>query len=106
VDAAHPLVTHYCDKGIARFVVGDYAWAMTEALMVGYNTVHEKPAVALVNPFAQREKTVRASGKPRDCTVSNHEPAIAITRHKRSFRLRGRQAPTITLRHLWLAAGR
>jgi hypothetical protein len=105
VDAAHSLLTDYCDKGIARFVVGDYAWRMTEALMVGYNTVHEKPSVALVEPFALRQKTIRASGKPRDCLVSKHAPAIAITRHKRSFRLRGRQAPAITLRHLWLTAG-
>jgi hypothetical protein len=104
VDAAHSLVTDYCDGGIARFIVGDYAWAMTEALMVGYNTVHDKPSVALVEPFALRERIVRASGKPRDCTVSTHEPPIAVTRHKRSFRLRGRQAPAITLRHLWLAA--
>jgi len=29
---------HYCDKGIIRFVRGDYAWAMRDALMVGYVT--------------------------------------------------------------------
>jgi hypothetical protein len=104
VDAAHSLLTDYCDAGIARFVVGDYARAMTQALMVGYNTVHEKPSVALVKPFAVRVNNVRAFGKPRDCKRSPHAPPVAITRHKRGFLLRGRRAPAITLRHLWLAA--
>ena len=103
VDAAHSLLTDYCDEGIARFVVGDYAWAMTEALMVGYNTVHDKPSAALVKPFAQRVNKVRAFGQPRDCERSPHNPPVAITRHKRDFPLRGRRAPAITLRHLWLA---
>jgi hypothetical protein len=103
VDAAHSLLSDYCDEGIARFIVGDYAWAMTEALMVGYNTVHDKPSAALVKPFAQRVNKVRAFGQPRDCKRSPHKPPVAITRHKRSFPLRGRQAPAITLRHLWLA---
>jgi hypothetical protein len=103
VDGAHSLLTDYCDEGIARFIVGDYARAMTEALMVGYNTIHEKPSVALAKPFAQRVNKVRAFGQPRDCNRSAHKPPVAITRHKRSFPLRGRQAPAITLRHLWLA---
>ena len=103
VDGAHSLFTDYCDEGIARFIVGDYAWAMTEALMVGYNTVHDKPSAALVKPFAQRVNKVRAFGQPRDCKRSPHKPPVAITRHKRGFPLRGRQAPAITLRHLWLA---
>jgi hypothetical protein len=103
VDGAHSLLTDYCDAGIARFIVGDYAWAMTEALMVGYNTVHDKPSAALVKPFALRADGVRAFGKPRDCKRSPHLPPVAITRHNRDFPLRGRRAPGIKLRHLWLA---
>jgi len=93
----------YCDAGIARFIVGDYAWAMTEALMVGYNTVHAKPSTALTEPFGKRTKEIGSVGKPRDCRFSPHQPPVAITRHKRSFPLRGRRAQAITLRHLWLA---
>jgi hypothetical protein len=104
VDDAHSLLTDYCDAGIARFIVGDYAWAMTEALMVGYNTAYDKPSVALGKPFEQRLNEVRAIGKPRDCNRSSHNPPVAITRHKRDFPLRGRLAPPINLRHLWLAA--
>ena len=102
VDAAHSLLTDYCDSGIVRFVVGDYAWRMTQALMVGYNSIHQKPSLALVKPLAQRVTSARASGKPRDCKVSVNEPAIAITRHKRPFRICGKRAARITLRHIWL----
>ena len=35
VDATHTVGVHYCDKGIIRFVRGDYAWTMTSALMIG-----------------------------------------------------------------------
>ena len=101
VDAQHSLLTDYCDAGIARFIVGDYAWAMTEALMVGYNSVHAKPSLALVDRLKKRPK-LRTIGNPRDCKVSSHEPPVCITRHRRSFPINGRQAPPITLRHLWL----
>jgi hypothetical protein len=103
VDSAHSLLSDYCDAGVARFVVGDYAWAMTEALMVGYNTVHDKPSLALVAPFKQRAKVVQASGKLRDCRASPHKPVVATTRHKRTFRVNGKRVPDIVLRHLWLA---
>ena len=36
VDADHTVGAHYCDKGLIRFVRGDYAWAMQSAMMVGY----------------------------------------------------------------------
>ncbi len=36
VDSDHSAGVHYCDKGIARFVFGEYAWAMRCALMIGY----------------------------------------------------------------------
>ena len=102
VDAAHSLLSDYCDAGVARFVVGDYAWAMTEALMVGYNPVHDKPSLALVAPFKQRAKVVQASGKLGDCGASPQKPVVATTRHKRTFRVNGKRAPDIGLRHLWL----
>jgi len=103
VDATHPLLSDYCDEGIKRFIVGDYAWAMTEALMVGYNTVHPKPSEALANPLSKRTKTLLPIGKPSDCKIGTHKPPVAITRHKRIFSLNGRKATAITLRHLWLA---
>jgi len=38
VDGDHLVLSTYCKKGLIRFVNGDYAWAMQEALMVGYAT--------------------------------------------------------------------
>ena len=35
VDRDHPVLSSYIKKGLYRFVNGDYAWAMQEALMVG-----------------------------------------------------------------------
>jgi hypothetical protein len=102
VDAAHSLLSDYCDAGVARFVDGDYAWAMTEALMVGYNTVYDKPSLALVTPFKQRTKVVQASSKLRDCGASPHKPVVATSRHKRAFLVNGKRVPDIHLRHLWL----
>jgi len=104
VDAAPSRLKDYCDDGIVRFIDGDYAWAMTEALMFGYNTVHQNPSAALIEPFRLWSKSVRSRRKPRDCGISPHRPPIAITLHNRSFHLNGRQAPPITLRHLWLVA--
>lgn len=36
VDTDHPVYSCYCKKGLVRFVNGDYAWAMQQALMIGY----------------------------------------------------------------------
>lgn len=95
------LLTEYCDAGIDRFIVGDYAWSMTEALMVGYNTIHAKPSLALVNPLKKRPR-LRTMKSPRDCKSSPQQPPVCITRHRRSFPIANRQARPISLRHLWL----
>ena len=36
VDATHAAGSRYCDDGLVRFVIGDYAWAMQEGMMVAY----------------------------------------------------------------------
>ena len=36
VDRKRPILSCYCQKGLMRFVDGDYAWAMQDAMMVGY----------------------------------------------------------------------
>lgn len=36
VDESHPAGGKYCDDGLCRFVDGAYAWAMEQALMIGY----------------------------------------------------------------------
>ena len=36
VGRTHPVGSVYCKSGISRFIDGDYAWAMQEAMMLGY----------------------------------------------------------------------
>jgi hypothetical protein len=93
----------YCDHGITRFTDGDYAWAMTEALMVAYSRDHRSPSVALEQPFKDRAGIVNMKGKLTDCTAPAPKPPVAISSHRRDFKLRnGKKASAITLRHLWL----
>lgn len=106
VDDGSTRLTDYCKHGITRFTAGDYAWAMAEALMVGYNNVHPKPSEALAGPFRSQAKVVHPVGTLHDCPSNPHQPPVAISRHKRTFPVGagGQLASPIQLRHLWLAA--
>ena len=97
---------HYCDRGIIRFVRGDYAWAMTSALMVGYATKSYRIAPKLTTALRARTKiftTVFPQRCQRSPASASSEPTH-ITEHRRNFRYKqtGAQAPPVTLRHLWL----
>lgn len=112
VDKKHPLNGHYCAvekdcTGIERFVIGDYAWAMEEALMIGYvrdgfniyphlqnslNNALRKTKLGSPTPLEAIEATTAASEK----TMLYHST------HQRLFPWRdGRQATPITLYHSW-----
>jgi len=106
VDCDHSVGVYYCDKGVIRFVRGEYAWAMTSALMIGYAhkgyTIHPK----LTDALAERPALLTVH-LPRPCRKSkaglNYE-AVQISRHERAFSYveTRKQAPAITVRHLWL----
>ena len=106
VDAKHSLLTHYCDQGILRFVRGDYAWAMTEAMMIGYVDSGESAVEALGSALKKRAAAVLPAREPWMCARSAFPPGVlvAITQHRRNFVYveNGRAAPAIILRHLWL----
>lgn len=98
VDSKHPVSSCYCQMGLIRFVNGDYAWAMRDALMVGYVTGHysyEKLASVLNKNESANLKT------------NNHSeivPSIYRSSHEREFEWpdsRG-HACQISLSHLWL----
>jgi hypothetical protein len=36
VDSTHSASGDYCDRGLVRFVIGDYGWAMQEGMMLAY----------------------------------------------------------------------
>lgn len=106
VDKKHRLHDHYCNKGILRFTAGQYAWAMSTALMVGYTNADYKISVSL--PAALEDWPEVATRTPvqlcsRSIPTATSEPTH-ITKHARRFKYQetGAQAPEIVLRHLWL----
>lgn len=98
VDSKHPVSSCYCQMGLVRFVNGDYAWAMRDALMVGYVTGHysfEKLASVLNKNESANLKTYNHS---------EIAPSIYRSSHEREFEWpenRG-HACQISVSHLWL----
>jgi len=107
VQSGRSAGAYYCDKGIIRFVHGDYAWAMGEALMVGYVTEECTISKKLIAALKKRGSTIPTVMSPEPCV---HSPATTcgepthITVHGRRFRYvqNDQPAPPIRLRHLWL----
>ena len=99
VDRKHPLLSCYCRKGLIRFVVGDYAWAMQDALMIGY--------VAASYSFKNLESTLKAKKNAVLVTIDHGEiTEFSIYRsvHERHFEWPENQgkACRIAVSHLWL----
>ncbi|MGA2402359.1 MAG: hypothetical protein ABSG91_11755 [Syntrophobacteraceae bacterium] len=101
VDVQHPILSHYCNKGLVRFVNGDYAWAMQDALMVGY--VKGPYPLTKLASILDDDKN-KATLKPIEhSAVEEYE--IYRSSHKRDFywlENRGQACP-ITVSHLWLS---
>jgi hypothetical protein len=106
VDLSHSAGVHYCGKGIIRFVRGEYAWAMTSALMVGYcrsgYTVVPKLSDALAS--STDICTLDPPHKCRSSKSGSSSEVVYITRHARTFVYVETRKPAkaITIRHLWL----
>jgi len=101
VDTKHPILSCYCKKGLVRFVNGDYAWAMQDALMVGY--VKDRYS------FIKLASVLDDSKKSAILKTTHHavidEYTIYCSSHKREFEWpesRG-QACAISVAHLWLS---
>ena len=109
VDDDHAVGKHYCDKGIIRFIQGDYAWTMTSVLMIGYarSDYTILPKLPDTLALASRAKKIPTLDAPQPCQHSQAGPineVVHISRHNRTFKYveNGKAAPPITLRHLWL----
>jgi hypothetical protein len=107
VDVDHAVGTHYCDKGLIRFVKGEYAWAMQEAMMVGYAREGYTIALKLEEALRKRGDNIPTVGYPRTCPRSKttqFSEAVQISTHGRTFHYveTGTAAPPIIIRHLWL----
>jgi len=111
VDRTHSLSTNYCaigtDRvGVERFVIGDYAWAMHEAMMICYVRDDFRIDPHLVDTLAdsKRHKSLGSPTKPKS-VLSSSEGAESLheTRHERLFRWKetGQLATSITIYHSW-----
>jgi hypothetical protein len=100
VDGDHPVFSCYCQKGLIRFVNGDYAWAMQDALMVGYVNG---------NYSFVKLASVLDDSKNADLNTSRHSEvnkySIYRSHHNRKFNWLENcgQACRISVSHLWLA---
>jgi hypothetical protein len=106
VDDAHNLVTHYCDKGIIRFVRGEYAWAMPNALMIGYAGDGYSMPAKLEDALRERRAKLKSKGVVTACPDTaagayTHHPHITTHRRGFTYPSTGTKAPQIVLRHLW-----
>lgn len=117
VDEDHPAGSKYCDDGIVRFVRGDYAWAMREALMIGYarhGRNIDKHLVKAMNERLEKNHDQKDQGPlkivhmPKRVGHKGADPehateALFSTKHERGFpwpHNKGR-ACDITLYHVW-----
>jgi hypothetical protein len=98
----------YCDKGLSRFLRGEYAWAAREAVMVGYVRDQSTIASTLAPLFLSL-----ASGSVPYAVEGAISPIglppldLASSSHRRTFRYPLRRPPSdqpgaIALWHLWL----
>lgn len=100
----------YCEKGIKRFLDGEYAWASSEAIMVAYvrdgSTISSKltPFLNAGNPSNSSKYAVEAMPTMSAKTTND----LACSTHGRSFSYIGNHLPNdqpgpIELWHLWLS---
>lgn len=107
IDSNHSVGVHYGSKGISRFICGDYAWAIPNALMVGYANPSYTIDPKLTETLQRRKKEFEVITSPTICPYSpastDSEP-VYYTCHRRTFAYleTGQKAPPIELRHLWL----
>ena len=99
----------YRDKGIARFVEGNYAWGCSDAIMLGYVRCGSKLNPVMLKTLKQHPSTeCEASDLRVPKSASLPSDGFGTSRHRRTFKY---VHPTsqvdpgaIELWHLWLDA--
>lgn len=112
VGKTHPVTTDYCDAGTKRFINGDYAWAMQEAMMLAY-VRNGYSLAANLGPVLAAEPRHSALGKPGtfQAVAGAVPPAtgeiLCFTKHARDFTWTGGfgAAGEIRIFHSWHDCG-
>jgi hypothetical protein len=101
-------VSLYCEKGIARFVCGDYAWASREAVMLAYVRDGTTVPSKLTPHLASEAKLVPDPFQTTSYPVPRTDlhSTVHHSEHQRSFSypsvVNGTVPGPISLFHLWL----
>lgn len=97
----------YCEKGLARFVRGEYAWAACEAFMLAY--VRDGSTIwSCLEPFLVRARAMQPDTYLTDTLpeqIGESEMQLARSRHNREFRYVGQSQNSpgpIAIWHLWI----
>jgi len=102
-------VTLYCNKGLCRFLQGEYAWASQEAFMLAY--VRDGSSInGQLTPLLAKDMTLasaRYATQMLPTSVGNGASDLAWSRHARAFEYIHQAPPIhtpgpITVWHLWL----
>jgi len=114
VDTTHFAGRDYCDYGLIRFVVGDYAWAMQEGMMLAYARDGRTIADHLIPAMKQQNRMTSLAtvelpqpyGAVDAAAHARAEP-IHISTHRRGFSWPDKKgkATDITIYHLWHDCG-
>ncbi|MFN9525647.1 MAG: hypothetical protein ACK563_04370 [Pseudomonadaceae bacterium] len=100
----------YCDKGLYRFLNGEYAWASQEAFMVAYvrdgSSIGDKLLPFLADAMTQTPPRYSVEALPTSCGSGADD--LACSRHARGFVYSHQAPPThhpgsIAIWHLWLS---
>ncbi len=106
VDKGHSAGKDYCIEGIKRFIIGDYAWPMQEAMMVGYVRDSRSIAKNLLPAMTQRQGDLHTVEEPkplRHLPAGQQADCLHVSTHSRPFEWpdgRGR-ACNIRIYHSW-----
>jgi hypothetical protein len=90
VDKTHAAGGKYCDDGLCRFVDGDYAWAMEEALMLGYARHGRSIEKNLIPDMKEPTRFIALRILELPVVVPGgsaveHAEALYVSRHRRGF---------------------
>lgn len=101
-------ISNYVTKGLIKFQIGDYAWAMTQGMMVAYvHPTRREPLDALSQYFGRHGNAQKFGLRtsPNFWPKDRHIPRPCITKHARTWQYPppdGRDPGDIDIIHLWL----
>lgn len=101
-------VSNYMRNGLIKFRIGDYAWAMTQGMMVAYVRSPKRELLEALSVYFERHGNTENFGlraKPRPWPKDQHLPHACTTTHERTWQYpppNPHSPGDIEIIHLWL----